>query len=54
LGRVETENRSDASQVRIDLDPSSAPLLPSGDPWTADYRRAVLDFSDDEIFVIAM
>jgi len=40
--------------VRIDLDPSSTPLLPSGDPGTAAYRRAVLDFGDDEIFVIAM
>ena len=41
-------------RVRIDLDPSSTPLLPADDPAAAGYRQAVLDFGDDEIFVIAM
>lgn len=40
--------------VRIQLDPSSEPLLPTGDPASAAYRDAVLDFGDDEIYVIAM
>ena len=36
------------------LDPSTEPLLPLGDPDTAAYRQAVVDFGDDEVFVIAM
>ncbi len=40
--------------IRIDLDPSSTPLLPSNDPGLAGYRQAVLDFGDDEIFIVAM
>lgn len=41
-------------RLRIDLDPSSEPLLSNDDPGLAGYRQAVLDFGDDEIFVIAM
>ncbi len=45
---------TDPLRLRIDLDPSSTPLLPDDDPGLAGYRQAVLDFGDDEIFVIAM
>lgn len=40
--------------LRIDLDPSSEPLLPADGAGAAGYRQAVLDFGDDELFVIAM
>ena len=39
---------------RIELDPSSEPLLPVSDPGQDVYRQAVLDFGSDDIFVIAM
>jgi predicted RND superfamily exporter protein len=40
--------------LRIRIDPSTELLLPAGDPAREDYRRAVLDFGDDEVYVIAM
>ncbi len=50
-----------AAMVRVDppgldlqLDPSTEPLLPQGDPGQALYRSAVLDFGDDEVYVAAL
>jgi hypothetical protein len=40
--------------LRLEIDPSTEPLLPAGDPETRAYRRAVRDFGDDQLFVIAM
>ncbi len=40
--------------LRLRLDPSSEPLLPAGDPAQDTYRSAVLEFGDDEIYVIAV
>jgi predicted RND superfamily exporter protein len=39
---------------RIGIDASSEPLLPENDPGEPLYQRAILDFGDDDIFVIAM
>ena len=41
-------------RLGLELDPSTEPLLPAGDPATAAYRRATLDFGDDQVFVVAM
>ncbi|MCH2170240.1 efflux RND transporter permease subunit [Myxococcota bacterium] len=38
----------------LDLDPSSTPLRPSGDPATDIYHHAIRNFGDDEIFLIVM
>ncbi len=40
--------------LRLTLDPSTESLLPMGDPARDVYRRAVLEFGDDEVFVIAV
>ena len=40
--------------LRLELDPSTEPLLPVGDPSYDLYRRAVLEFGDDEVFVIVV
>jgi len=40
--------------LRLAIDPSTEPLLPAGDPGVEVYRRAVRDFGDDQVFVIAM
>jgi predicted RND superfamily exporter protein len=40
--------------LRIDVDPSSEPLLPEFDDAQAVYRQAALDFGSDDIYVIAM
>ncbi len=40
--------------LRLQLDPSTEPLLPLGDPGRALYEQAVLEFGDDEIYAIAM
>lgn len=40
--------------LAIELDPSTEPLLPRGDPARAVYERAVREFGGDEIFVIAL
>jgi len=46
--------RVDPPGLRLAIDPSTEPLLPAGDPAREDYRRAVRDFGDDEVYVIAM
>jgi len=40
--------------LHLRIDPSTEPLLPTGDPAQEVYRQAVRDFGDDEVFVIAM
>ncbi|HEY8493717.1 MAG TPA: MMPL family transporter, partial [Myxococcota bacterium] len=46
--------RLDPPGLRLVLDPSTEPLLPTGDPERARYERAVREFGDDELYVIAM
>jgi len=36
------------------IDPSTEPLLPAGDPARDGYARAVREFGDDEVYVVAM
>jgi predicted RND superfamily exporter protein len=38
----------------LQLDPSTEPLLPAGDPARDVYDEAVLEFGDDEVFVVAL
>jgi predicted RND superfamily exporter protein len=40
--------------LNLSIDPSTEPLLPSGDPSREAYLRAVADFGDDEVYVIAL
>lgn len=40
--------------IALRIDPSTELLLPRGDPGVAAYREAVVDFGDDQIFVVAM
>ena len=40
--------------LTLQIDPSTEPLLPRGDPARAVYEEAVRDFGDDEVFVVAM
>ncbi len=40
--------------LRLRFDASTEPLLPASDPLRDDYRQAVLEFGDDEIFVVAV
>ena len=40
--------------VNLTLDPSTEPLLPAGDPGHDLYDSAVLDFGDDEVYVVAI
>jgi predicted RND superfamily exporter protein len=40
--------------LRLALDPSTEPLLPRGDPARAVYEKAVREFGNDEIYVIAL
>jgi predicted RND superfamily exporter protein len=54
LGAVGAVVRIDPPSLRIELDPSSEPLLPVKDPGQETYREAVLDFGSDDIYVIAM
>ena len=44
----------DPLALRIRIDPSTELLLPAGDPGQEHYQRAVRDFGDDEVYVIAM
>jgi predicted RND superfamily exporter protein len=44
----------DPPGLHVRIDPSTELLLPAGDPGHAHYRRAVRDFGDDEVYVIAM
>jgi uncharacterized protein len=46
--------RLDPPGLRLAIDPSTEPLLPAGDPSYDAYRRAVRDFGDDQVYVIAM
>jgi predicted RND superfamily exporter protein len=40
--------------LTLEIDPSTEPLLPRGDPARAAYEEAVREFGDDEVFVVAM
>ena len=40
--------------LRLAFDPSTEPLLPAGDPGRALYQQAVLEFGDDQVYVIAI
>lgn len=46
--------RVDPPGLRLVLDASTEPLLPTGDPARARYERAVEEFGDDELYAIAM
>ena len=46
--------RPDPLGFRIGVDASSEPLLPNDDPAEPFYQRAILDFGDDDVLVIAM
>ena len=46
--------RLDPVGIALTIDPSTEPLLPTGDPGVAIYRNAVRDFGGDQLFVIAM
>jgi len=46
--------RPDPFSLRLEIDPSTEHLLPVGDPATDAYRRAVRDFGDDQVYVVAM
>jgi predicted RND superfamily exporter protein len=46
--------RLDPIGLDLEIDPSTEPLLPRGDPARQLYQEAVRDFGDDEVFVIAM
>jgi predicted RND superfamily exporter protein len=40
--------------LALQIDPSTEPLLPAGDPARALYEEAVREFGDDEVFVVAL
>jgi predicted RND superfamily exporter protein len=40
--------------LALQIDPSTEPLLPAGDPARAVYEEAVREFGDDEVFVVAL
>ena len=40
--------------LALAIDPSTEPLLPTGDPARESYARAVREFGDDEVYVVAM
>lgn len=44
----------DPPSFRIELDPSSEPLIPRSDPMQESYRNATLNFGTDDIYVIAL
>jgi hydrophobe/amphiphile efflux-3 (HAE3) family protein len=46
--------RLDPPGLALAIDPSTEPLLPAGDPARESYARAVRDFGDDEVYVVAM
>lgn len=54
LGAVLMVVRLDPPGFRIEIDPSSEPLIPAGDPGREAYREAVLDFGSDDVYVVAM
>ena len=54
LGMAAALVRPEPLGFRIGVDASSEPMLPANDPGEPIYQRAVLDFGDDDVFVIAM
>jgi len=46
--------RFDPPGIRLAIDPSTEPLIPVNDPAYEAYRRAVTDFGDDQVYLIAM
>ena len=46
--------RLDPFGLTLQIDPSTEPLLPQGDPGRAAYEEAVREFGDDEVFVVAL
>ena len=54
LGAAAVLFRVDPLGIRLTMDPSTEPLLPAGDPAQELYRQSVLDFGDDEVFVVAV
>ncbi len=54
LGAVALLVRPAPFGLRIDIDPSSAPLLPVSDPGQEVYAEASLSFGSDDIYVVAM
>jgi predicted RND superfamily exporter protein len=53
-GSVAALVRTDPLGLRLEVDPSTEPMLPAHDPAKDAYRAAVRDFGDDEVFVVAM
>ncbi|MEE2703808.1 MAG: MMPL family transporter [Myxococcota bacterium] len=54
LGAVALIVRPAPLGLRIDIDPSSGPLLPVSDPGQEVYAEASLSFGSDDIYVVAM
>ncbi|HXX48972.1 MAG TPA: hypothetical protein VEN47_12125, partial [Myxococcota bacterium] len=54
LGFAAAMFRFEPFGFRIGIDASSEPLLVEDDPGEPVYQRAILDFGDDDIYVIAM
>jgi hypothetical protein len=54
LGMAAALVRPEPFGFRIGVDASSEPLLPADDPGEPFYQRAILDFGDDDVLVIAM
>ncbi len=54
LGSGQALVAMDPLGLRISIDPSTDPLLPLDDPSGPLYRRAVLDFGDDEIYAVVL
>ena len=46
--------RTDPLGFTIDVDPASEPLIGRNDPGIPIYRRAIRDFGNDDLYVIAM
>jgi predicted RND superfamily exporter protein len=53
-GAVAAFVQIDPLAFRIELDPSSEPLIPRGDPGHESYRTATLNFGTDDVYVIAL
>ena len=54
LGMAGALVRPEPLSFRIGINASSEPMLPENDPGEPVYQRAILDFGDDDLFVIAM
>jgi hypothetical protein len=44
----------DPPGLRLDVDPSTGPLLPRGDPAQVRHEQATLLFGDDQVYVVAL